>query len=136
MHISLRERHADASMMDRLANWLTELLEIHSPANTPSASPIGQAPHSSAPHHPPSILVVTHEECLTALLALFTAPSPMGSTDTPRSPLDVHVPAELPVVGYFPNTGFAVLQVGWEEEEESLVPKGNLLSWGSTDHLV
>lgn len=128
---------ADRSVTNRLISWLQDLLDSHSPANTPAVTPIGgQCSNSFTVRPEPNVLVVTHEECLSALMKLFSTPVRGEPNDTPTSPVEVHLPPELPVVGYFPNTAFSVLQVGWEDVEGSLVPRGTVECWGVADHLA
>ena len=83
------------------------------------------------------ILVVTHEECLIALMELLTSPPPSQfDMDPSKSPIEsMRVMDQVEVRGHLCNTAFAALRVEWEEREGEMKPRGVLESWGLTKHL-
>nr|XP_019048555.1 hypothetical protein I302_02327 [Kwoniella bestiolae CBS 10118]OCF27485.1 hypothetical protein I302_02327 [Kwoniella bestiolae CBS 10118] len=159
------------SLSARLHDWLSVLLDTHTPAASGSATPIsplsptsssgpaleralssikglprpGIARSGSVQTNTTSkgvVLVVTHQECITALLDMLTS----QSTDEmeklkKKAPIDLHVPEHISFEGeegkQVGNTGVAILRVWWEDGEEGmgLVPRGRLEAWGSEEHL-
>nr|XP_018266510.1 uncharacterized protein I303_00485 [Kwoniella dejecticola CBS 10117]OBR88668.1 hypothetical protein I303_00485 [Kwoniella dejecticola CBS 10117] len=106
------------------------------------------------------VLVVTHQECISALLKLLTKPSisptahgagvdgAQAETDTQmqlaKSPIDLHVPEQFDFVHtedgrQIGNTAVAIVRVWWEDsgrpDGEGLEVRGRLEAWGSEEHL-
>ncbi|WVQ93917.1 hypothetical protein IAU59_000995 [Kwoniella sp. CBS 9459] len=102
------------------------------------------------------VLVVTHQECLSAFLRILTTPSPgpsvglgHGESDggdlSKKPPIDLHVPEtidlkfkhnEVEEKGQVGNTSVAILRIWWEDEGDgNLEPRGRLEAWGSEEHL-
>ncbi|KAK8845313.1 hypothetical protein IAR55_006026 [Kwoniella newhampshirensis] len=97
------------------------------------------------------VLVLSHQECLTALLKLLTGseavskPDQTGdkSDEMPKSPIDLHIPDSVVVrngdmVGTgMGNASVAILRVWWEEGEDgTLEARGRLEAWGDKEHLL
>jgi hypothetical protein len=107
------------SLTARLESWLSTLIETHTPTSTPPSS-------ATSPNGPMNnldiALVVTHEECLLALLNILTHQP---------SPVQVSIAAGVDVGARVENATFAIVRVWWEKEdkEEGLVPRGRLEAW-------
>ena len=112
----------------------------NTPLSTPATSPI-DAERAGVNHTAQSdetvraekkILVVTHEECLLALINLLTR-SKDSDYDTPPSPVgSMRFLDDVAVGGHLSNTALAVLRLEWIDGAE---PHATLESWGSTEHL-
>ncbi|WVF66296.1 hypothetical protein IAT40_001036 [Kwoniella sp. CBS 6097] len=92
------------------------------------------------------VLVVTHQECLSAFLRILTTPSPvLEGLDAKKPPIDLHVPETIDFKhvegegkekGQVGNTSVAILRIWWEDEGDGqLEPRGRLEAWGSEEHL-
>ena len=124
----------------RLQSWLGEIARQNTPISTPATSPI-DAEHAGVSHTARSddtvqaekkVLVVTHEECLLALINLLTR-SDDSDYDTPPSPVgSMRVSDDVEVCGHLSNTALAVLRLEWIDGTE---PHATLESWGSVEHL-
>lgn len=126
---------ADCRITNRLCSWLTELLDAHSPDSSPVQSPATKTSFDVTLPREPTVLAVTHTECMTALMRLFTA-AHQQCKDILPCPLDMHVSEDIRARLDVPNAGFAVLRVRWEDKEGSLLPQGEVERWGVTEHLA
>ncbi|WVO17655.1 hypothetical protein L204_105352 [Cryptococcus depauperatus] len=155
----------EAILKKRLCEWLDSLIKIHTPSASTSSTPallsptypvignvalnpfdlIKALPRPGMPRTPsvPSggglgsgvILVLTHQECLTALIDILTSSSAQETQSEPKSPIDLHVPEGFDFKSNIANTSVAILRVWWEEGENGLEARGRVEAWGVQEHL-
>lgn len=137
-------------MEKRLGSWLAETMQNHTPTPSPVSSPTDPTAPLPGWSEPPDakvqlnqqgqqkVLVVTHEECLLALMRLLTTRRPLhvdGRGSVPKLGVVLGINDEINVHDHLANTALSVLRIEWEDADGELVPKGVLESWGLTDHL-